>query len=274
MFDLTNHRFAFLDFETTGLSPWFGDRICEVGIVLTEGKRIRETYEMLVNPGRELSPAATSTNGITDEMLAYAPPFESVAREVYARLKDRVVVCHNASFDLQFLDSEFKRLDRELQIPNLIDTLYIARERFELHSNSLRTLAEAFNVSMDETRHALGDALLCRGVFFEMMESIGPPDGNIEEYIGIYNSPTSPDETIHLPVSMSEAIKSGKRLRINYIDGKGQLTERWVTPYRVVGLLDYLYLHAYCHLRKAERSFRLDRIISIDVEAQHGHYIA
>jgi len=274
MFDLTNHRFAFLDFETTGLSPWFGDRICEVGIVLTEGKKIRETYETLVNPGRELSPSAASTNGLTDEMLASEPPFEEVVEEVSTRLKDVVVVCHNARFDLQFLDSEFKRVERELQIPNLIDTLYIARERFELPSNSLRALAEAFHVSMDDTRHALGDALLCRGVFFEMMEAIQPPDGNIEEYIGIYNSPTSPEEAIHLPVSLSEAIKSGKRLRITYIDGRGQNTERWVTPYRVTGLLDYLYLHAYCHLRKAERSFRLDRIIKIEVEAQHGHYIA
>lgn len=274
MFDLTNHRFAFLDIETTGLSPWFGDRICEVGLVLTEGKRIQETYEILVHPGRELSPAAASTNGLTDEMLASAPAFEAVADEVSARLQDRVVVCHNAGFDLQFLDSEFKRLDRELQIPNLIDTLYIARERFELPSNSLRALAEAFQVSMEDTRHALGDALLCRGVFFGMMDAIEPPDGNIEEFIGIYNSPSSPDEAIHLPVSLSEAVKSGVRLRIHYIDGRGQVTERWVTPYRVIGLSDYLYLHAHCHLREAERSFRLDRIISINIEAQHGHYIA
>ena len=82
MFDLTNCRFAFLDLETTGLSPWFGDRICEVGIVLTEGKRIRDTYETLVNPGRELSPAAASINGLTDEALASAPPFEEVAEDV------------------------------------------------------------------------------------------------------------------------------------------------------------------------------------------------
>lgn len=43
MFDLSNCKFAFLDLETTGLSPWFGDRVCEVGIILTEGKRIKKT---------------------------------------------------------------------------------------------------------------------------------------------------------------------------------------------------------------------------------------
>jgi len=266
MFDLTNHRFAFLDFETTGLSPWFGDRICEVGIVLTEGKRVQDTYETLVNPGRELSPAAASINGLTDEVLASAPLFEDVVDDVFTRLKDAVVVCHNARFDLQFLDSEFKRLDSELQIPNLIDTLFIAREYFDLPSNSLRALAEDFHVSMDDTRHALGDALICRGVFFAMMKAIQPPNGNIEEFVGIYNSPASPKEAIHLPVGLSEAIQSGKRLHINYIDGKGENTERWVTPYNVIGLADYLYLHAHCHLRNAERSFRLDRIVGIEVE--------
>jgi DNA polymerase III subunit epsilon len=69
-FDLSSARFAFLDLETTGLSPWFGDRICEVGIVLTEGKRIKQQVQMLVNPERPLSPAAASTNRLTDEALS------------------------------------------------------------------------------------------------------------------------------------------------------------------------------------------------------------
>jgi len=159
MFDLSNCRFAFLDLETSGLSPWFDDRICEVGIVLTEGKRIKDTYQTLVNPERQLSPAAASTNGLSDAELATAPLFADVIDEVDLRLKDAVVVCHNAQFDLQFLDSEFRRLGREIQIPNLIDTLTIARKRFDLPSNTLLSIAEAFNVPMDEAHRALADAL-------------------------------------------------------------------------------------------------------------------
>ncbi len=105
MFDLSNCRFAFLDLETTGLSPWFGDRICEVGIVLAEGKRIKATYQQLVNPGCPLSPAAASTNRLTDVELQEAPPFADLAKDVEAWLADAVVVAHNAQFDLQFLDS-------------------------------------------------------------------------------------------------------------------------------------------------------------------------
>ena len=82
MFDLASARFAFLDLETTGLSPWFGDRICEVGIVCTEGKRIKQQVQMLVNPERPLSLGAASTNGLTDEELSTAPTFAEVADNV------------------------------------------------------------------------------------------------------------------------------------------------------------------------------------------------
>ena len=266
MFDLTNCQFAFLDLETTGLSPWFGDRICEIGIVLTEGKRMRDTYQRLVNPGRELSLAAASTNGLTDAQLATAPPFETMADELTAYLQDAVVVCHNAQFDLQFLDSEFRRIGREVQISNLIDTLIIAREHFDLPSYTLLSLAEAFNVPMDSSHRALADALTDRGVFFGMMDAIQPPGGSLDDFIGIYNSPAWPNEEVQLPTELSEAIQSGRRLLISYVDGKGNRSKRWITPYQVIGLADYLYLHAYCHLRKAERSFRLDRITDISVE--------
>jgi DNA polymerase III epsilon subunit-like protein len=53
-----------------------------------------------------------------------------------------VVVCHNAQFDIQFLDSEFRRLGREIQIPNLIDSLLLARQYFDLPSYSLHSIAE------------------------------------------------------------------------------------------------------------------------------------
>jgi DNA polymerase III epsilon subunit-like protein len=153
-----------------------------------------------------------------------------------------------------------------MQIPNLIDTLLIARERFDLPSNSLRSLAADFHVPMDGARHALADALICRGVFFAMMEAIQPPGGVPDDFIGIYNSPTWPNDGIHLPVELNEAIQSGRRLRITYMDSKGNRSKRWITPHQVIGLSDYLYLNAYCHLRDAERSFRLDRILDINVE--------
>ncbi|MEP7135718.1 MAG: exonuclease domain-containing protein [Chloroflexota bacterium] len=266
MFDISNARFAFLDLETTGLSPWFGDRICEVGIVITEGKRIKEQYQSLVNPEHPISPGAASTNGLTDAELASAPVFEEVAPKVLGLLSDTVVVCHNAQFDIQFLDSEYKRLGHEIQIPNLIDTLNLARQFFDLPSYSLLSIAEAFHVPMTTTHRALNDALTARGIFFGMMDQMKQFNKPLDEFIGIYNSPVWPNEGIQLPTELGEAIYSNKKLFIRYIDGNGEETQRWVTPKQVMGLADYVYLQAHCHLRNAERNFRLDRIVEVQIE--------
>ena len=267
MFDISNARFAFLDLETTGLSPWFGDRICEVGIVITDGKRVKEQYQTLVNPEHPLSPGAASTNGLSDEELIVAPLFEDVAPKVLGLLSDTVVVCHNAQFDIQFLDSEYKRLGHEIQIPNLIDTLNLAHQFFDLPSYSLLSIAETFNVPMKTICRALEDAHTARGIFFAMMDRLKKQQRPFEDYVGIYNSPVWPKEGIQLPAELSETIYSNKRMFIRYIDGDGRETQRWITPKQVMGLSDYIYLQAHCHLRNAERNFRLDRIVEIKVEA-------
>ena len=267
MFDLTTARFAFLDIETTGLTPWFGDRICQIGIVLTEGKRIKKTFESLVNPERDLSPAAAYVNGLSEEELAGALRFEELIGRVEGLLKDTIVVCHNAKFDIQFFDSEYRRLGREAQFPNLIDTLLVARQFFTLPSYSLHSLAETFGVPIIEKgAHALADAMTTKNVFFGMMDSLKEMNKPLDDFIGIYNSPAWPDEGVCLPTELSEAIQSGKPLFIKYVNKEGEITERWVTPMQVMGLADYIYLQAYCHSREAERTFRLDRILNVAVQ--------
>ncbi len=266
MLDLANARFAFLDLETTGLSPWFGDRICEVGLLLTEGRRIKTTYQTLINPERPLSPAAASTHRLTDAQLLSAPLFADKAQEIEALLHDSIVVTHNAPFDLQFLDSEFRRLGQEIEIPNLVDTITIAREVLETPSYTLVSLAESLSVDKVEAHRALADALTNRLVFFALMDIAQSMGRTLQDFLGFYNSPARPSDAIQLPIELAEAIASGRRLHITYIDGDGKQTRRWITPTQVLGLADYIYLRAVCHLRQAERSFRLDRILEVTVE--------
>ncbi len=235
--------------------------------MLTEGRRIKTTYQTLVNPERELSFGAASANGLTDAELSAAPLFSSIADKVGAYLRDAVVVCHNARFDLQFLDNEFRRLGREIQVPNMIDTLYLARTYFEFPSNTLAAIAEALQIKSDPSHRALSDVLAARAIFFQMMDALKPDGKPLDEFIGIYNSPAWPNDGIQLPTELGEAIYSGRRIFITYVDGDGGRTERWVTPLQVLGLADYIYLQGYCHLRNAERMFRLDRIVEARVEA-------
>ena len=267
-FDLSNARFAFLDLETTGLSPWFGDRICEVGIVVCEGKRIKASYQQLVNPQRLLSAEAANVNGLNDAILARAPTFGEIAQAVLAHLQDAIVVCHNAQFDMQFLDSELRRLNHEIQVSNLIDPRFIAREHFNFRSNSLGNIAASFKIPAPNAHRALADALTDKAVFFAMMDALKPSGKNFEDFIGLYNSPAWPLDGTGVPKEIGEAIRGGRRLYITYLDKEGQQTERWVTPLQVLGISDYLYLRGYCHLRKSERNFRMDRILAMRVEIE------
>jgi DNA polymerase III subunit epsilon len=263
MLNISNCRFAFLDLETTGLSPWFGDRVCEVGIVITEGKRIKETYQQLINPLRPLSPAAASTNRLTDTELASQPTFEQVAPKILSLTNNAVVVCHNARFDMQFLDSEMRRVGSELQVPNLIDTLIMARDNFEFQSYTLSAIAAEFGIQNPDAHRALADALTDKNIFFAMMDALKPTRKLLDDFVGMYNSPAWPQDGIQLTAELEEAIQSGKRLHIIYVDKDGDCTTRWVTPVQVLGLSDYIYLRAYCHMRNAERSFRMDRILEM-----------
>jgi DNA polymerase III epsilon subunit-like protein len=230
--------------------------------VLTEGRRVKQQVHMLVNAEYPLSLGAASTSGLTDAQLSRAPLFAEVADDVEEWLKNTVVVCHNAQFDVQFLDSEFRRLGREIQIPNLVDTLLLARQHFDLPSYSLHYLAEAFHIPMTVSHRALPDAHTGRGVFFAIMDSLKQFNKPLDDY----NSPVWPNDGIQLPTELGEAIYSNKRMFIRYVNGEGEQTERWITPKQVMGLSDYVYLKAHCHLRKAERNFRLDRIIEVKIE--------
>jgi len=269
MIDISNARFAFLDIETTGLSPWFGDRICQIAVVLTEGKRIKTTLDLILNPEHEVSPAAFHVNKLDEEKLSASPRFAEVTDQLEAVLKDAIIVCHNAQFDLQFLDNEYRKLGRTAEYPNLIDTLLMARDNFDMESYSLQYLAEAFHVSKNlPTSRAQADALTAKNLFFAMMDALKLNGKPLEDYIGIYSSPAWPQEGVYLPTELSEAINSGKRLFIKYMDKGGEISERWISPKEVLGLADYIYLKAFCHTRNAERSFRLDRIIEVAVEVQ------
>src|SRR5687768_9354431 len=218
MFDLSSARFAFLDMETTGLSPWFGDRICEVGIVLTEGRRVKQQVHKLVNPEYPLSLGAASTSGLTNELLVNAPLFGEVANDIVEWLKGTVVVCHNAQFDVQFLDSEFRRLRREIQIPNLVDTLLLARQHFDLPSYSLHYLAEAFHIPMTVSHRALPDVHTGRGVFFAIMDSLTQQIWPSDEFKRIYHSDVWHEDAIPTETVLGKVIYGSQPINVRYIN--------------------------------------------------------
>lgn len=101
-------EFVSLDVETTGLHPQYLHRVVEVALCSFDAAgRQGDEYVTLVNPRRDV--ANTSIHGLSAEQLTHAPDFATVVGDVLHMLHGRVVVAHNAAFDLSFLDAELQR---------------------------------------------------------------------------------------------------------------------------------------------------------------------
>ena len=159
-----------LDTETTGLVAREGHRIIEVGAIEIVGRRVTERrLHHYVNPERESDDGALAVHGLTSEFLADKPKFAGIADELLAFVRDAEVIIHNASFDLEFLDEELKRIGRPSFAGHCLrvtDSLTLARELHPGKRNSLDALCERYGVS---NRHrTLHGALLDAGLLAEV----------------------------------------------------------------------------------------------------------
>jgi DNA polymerase-3 subunit epsilon len=250
-----------VDVETTGLAAAYGDRICEIGIVRAQGEAILDTFQTLVNPQRPISPGAQRVNGIRDAQVASAPIFAAIADQVLMRIDGAMLVCHNAPFDLGFLEAEFSRLRLPWQPNGVIDTLDIARSHFHFGSNSLAVVARRLGIETPQAHRALGDALTTFQIFRRLRSLLA---GQGEEEIGVYRAIRVEVDELPLPPEIQDALANNQPITITYIDAKDDETIRTITPLRVHAFAGSVHLVAFCHLRQAERNFRLDRIVAIE----------
>lgn len=149
-------RIAFIDLETTGANPEH-DRITEIGIVEVEGDEVSR-WSTLVNPQRSIPEFIQRMTGISNAMVADAPPFEAVAEELKARLKGRLFVAHNARFDYGFVRQEFKRLGARFQA-DVLCTVRLSRALFPEHpKHNLDSLIARHSLVANDRHRALADA--------------------------------------------------------------------------------------------------------------------
>jgi DNA polymerase III subunit epsilon len=147
---------AFIDVETTGLSPT-AHRITEIGIVTVSGECV-ERWTTLVNPlrhTRERQAPRRPRSAIDD---ADAPRFVDIAGELGQRLAGRLLIAHNARFDFAFLHAEFGRAHIDFR-PAVVCSVALARTFYpHLPRHDLDTLAERHALTVEERHRALPDA--------------------------------------------------------------------------------------------------------------------
>lgn len=253
---------AVVDVETTGLSPRYGDRVIEIGVLRAEGER-EVTFESFVDPRCPISPGAMAVHGITQEMVAEAPRFGDVADQVWQLLDGVVLVAHNAPFDVSFLNAERRYLGLPPLDNPLIDTLTLARRHFTFPRNNLGAIAFELGLPTDIRHRALADVLITWEVLKRFRVDLSARGMTTLEALYLRPAALPQDDTVPLPPELAEALSARRRLQLRYVSAHQVETVREVEPLEVIPQGDYLYLRAFCHLRQDERSFRLDRIVEI-----------
>ncbi|WP_268124867.1 exonuclease domain-containing protein [Roseivirga pacifica] len=149
--------FAIVDIETTGSAANYG-KITEVAILVHDGQRVVDEYQSLINPERGIPPGITALTGISNEMVADAPRFYEVAKEIHMMLEGNIFVAHNVNFDYSFLKKEFEELGAEFKHKKLC-SVRLSRKVFPgLRSYSLGKLCDHFGIANHARHRAMGDA--------------------------------------------------------------------------------------------------------------------
>jgi DNA polymerase III epsilon subunit family exonuclease len=168
---LRERAWAVVDVETTGGSPARGDRVIDVAVVHVTGGQITESYESLVNPCRPIPPWIQGFTGITDAMVAGAPPFEGIADPLLERLEGRVFVAHNARFDWGFLQSEFLASSGAPPDVEQLCTVKLGRRLLpELKSHGLDAITRHMGIRIHDRHRAMGDALATARLLIQLLE--------------------------------------------------------------------------------------------------------
>src|SRR5712671_7525319 len=166
-------REVVFDTETTGLDPYQGHRLVEIGCIeLVNRFPTGQTFHRYLNPERDVPPEAFAIHGLSHEYLKAKPVFANIAVDLLAFIGEAALIAHNAVFDLGFLNAELERgKQAPIQRDRLIDTLLLARRKYPGGSNRLDDLCARFGIDNSRrTKHgALLDAELLAEVYVELI---------------------------------------------------------------------------------------------------------
>ncbi len=155
--------YCVIDIETTGLSSYY-DEIIEVGILKIRDNKIVDRYSQLIKPKDEIDSFITSLTGITNAMVKDMPSIDYVKDDVISFIGDDIIIGHNTSFDIRFLNSGFN-----LELNNqYIDTMQFARKLFpELNHHRLSDLTSYLNLTNNEHR-SISDCISTKELYDEI----------------------------------------------------------------------------------------------------------
>jgi DNA polymerase-3 subunit epsilon len=168
LYDVT---FVVVDTETTGGTPDTGSLI-EVAAAAYRGGERLGVVDTLVDPREPIPPFVQELTGITDAMVAGAPRLEEVVPQLQHLVAEAVVVGHNISFDVGFLDAALARCGQEPMANQCVDTLGLARRlvRDLVPDCGLSTLATGLRLEHQPRHRAMADVLATADLLHRLIE--------------------------------------------------------------------------------------------------------
>jgi len=265
---LNQISFVALDFETTGLSA-AKDRVLEVAAVRfgLPGPGIQAQFSSLLNPACLIPEDVIAIHGIDQAAVAGAPDFAQIAPELLDFLAGAVLVAHHAPFDAAFLLRELRRSGLEPPPFLLLDTFQLAKKSLpNAPGYKLTSLLTHLGLSLSGPAHrALPDSLGCASLLQALLQR--EPNWQRLSLADLLDSwpeillKTQPDPTDCPHQHMLQAaIQQQQDLLLAYHNTRQQQLERQITPLLLGGTGPRRYVEAFCHLRQANRQFRLNRI--------------
>ena len=167
--------FVVFDLETTGFSP-IQDKIIEIGAVKVENGRITDKFSTFVNPKIPIPFKITQLTSITDSMVMEAPEIETVLPQFLEFIGDAVLVAHNASFDVGFIEQNCRYQDIQPDFTS-VDTVAMARILLPtLAKFKLNIVAKALNISLENHHRAVDDAGATAEIFVKFIQMLHERD--------------------------------------------------------------------------------------------------
>ncbi|HZK46618.1 MAG TPA: PolC-type DNA polymerase III [Atopostipes sp.] len=156
--ELTEAKYVVFDVETTGLSAVYDSIIELAGVKMYKGNVIEE-FQEFIDPGVPISAFTTQLTGITSEMVRGSKPEKQVLEEFQAFTEGTILVAHNASFDIGFINKGYEKNNLPLSTLSVIDTLELSRFLYpQFKSFGLSALAKRFDVTLEQHHRAIYDA--------------------------------------------------------------------------------------------------------------------
>ena len=167
--------YVVFDLETTGFSP-VANRIIEIGAVKVADGKITEKFSTFVNPQVPIPYRIEELTGINDNMVLDAPTIETILPEFLKFCEGCVMVAHNASFDMSFIEENCRRLGLEREF-TIVDTVALARVLMpQLNRFKLDTVAKALKISLENHHRAVDDAGCTAEIFEKFVEMLEARD--------------------------------------------------------------------------------------------------